>query len=97
LHAAKNPVGLSPIKFKKPEMKKLIIILISAGLISACGTGPDSAADKIDSAAKAAADTIKAVADTAARKIDSAFSAAADSVKSKINLKADSIKKAIRN
>jgi protein involved in sex pheromone biosynthesis len=77
-------------------MKKLFIILMAASLLSACGSGPDSAAEKIDSAAKAAADTIKAVADTAARKIDSALRTAADSLKSKINLKADSIKKAIR-
>jgi hypothetical protein len=76
-------------------MKKLLFVLVVAASMTACNNSADSAA-KVDSAAKAAADTIKSVVDSAAHKADSTISAAADSAKSKLGAVVDSAKKAIK-
>ena len=62
-------------------MKKLLLVL-SIGAFVACNSST-STESTIDSAAKAATDTIKAAVDTAKAKIDSTVSAAKDSLKAK--------------
>jgi hypothetical protein len=68
-------------------MKKLLLVL-AVGAFAACGSG-SSTESTVDSAAKAATDTVKAAADAAKTTIDSTAKAAVDTVKAK----ADSLKK----
>jgi hypothetical protein len=69
------------------KMKKFLLVL-SIGAFAACNNS--SSSDKaVDSAAKAATDTLKAVADSAKNAIDSTRKAAVDTIKAK----ADSAKK----
>lgn len=71
-------------------MKKFLAIIAIASFAVACnGSGEkkdvvDSTAAVIDSTAKAATDSIGAVADSATKTIDSTAKAAVDTVKSKM-------------
>ena len=69
-------------------MKKFFLVLSIGVAFAACNNS--SSSDKaVDSAAKAATDTVKAVADSAKNAIDSTRKAAVDTIKAK----ADSAKK----
>ncbi len=72
-------------------MKKLFVILAVAGAMTACNnsTEPSGSAD---SAAKATADSVKAMVDTATKKMDSTATAVMDTAKAKMSAAADSIK-----
>jgi len=64
-------------------MKKLLLVL-AVGAFAACGSG-SSTESTVDSAAKAATDTVKAMADSAKAKIDSTAKAAVDTLKAKVD------------
>ena len=69
------------------KMKKLLLVL-AIGAFAACN-GSSASESSVDSAAKAATDTVKAMSDSAKATIDSTAKAAVDTIKAK----ADSAKK----
>jgi hypothetical protein len=69
------------------KMKKLLLVL-AIGAFAACN-GSSSTESSVDSAAKAATDTVKAMADSAKATIDSTAKAVTDTLKAKV----DSVKK----